>query len=144
MASKQFNETSSKKVPADQPEDTLYGYHVHIYFDGTEENEQKARRTLARLDAQFPETLQEVHRLGRNVGPHLSPNFSSTIMPEDFGKIVSWLQLHSDGLSILIHPVTNDDMRDHRDCTMWIGTPEALDLSFFEPKKPASKGPSLQ
>jgi DOPA 4,5-dioxygenase len=50
----------------------------------------------------------------------------------DFGKIVPWLMLNRQGLDILVHPETGDDLQDHRDNALWLGEKLKLRLEMFE------------
>ncbi|MGA8133977.1 MAG: DOPA 4,5-dioxygenase family protein, partial [Pseudomonas gingeri] len=35
------------------------------------------------------------------------------------------------GLVVFIHPLTDDDLADHRDHAIWMGAVRPLDLSIF-------------
>ena len=66
------------------------------------------------------------------------------IKPESFGKVVSWLQLNSNGLSILVHPRTGDELKDHLELPLWLGKQRELNPAYFaQLKKNAKNGPSL-
>ena len=43
-------------------------------------------------------------------------------------EIVPWLVLNHGALDIFLHPNTNDELRDHRDCAVWIGKSYQLNL----------------
>lgn len=108
-------------------------YHVHIYF---EENDN----VLSRMEAQhlawavlnaFPQTATGGDPVGI-VGPHTRPNIELDVKPEGFADVVRFLQLNSQGLSILIHPRTGDETFDHKRAALWLGTPVPLNEAFFE------------
>jgi len=40
--------------------------------------------------------------------------------------------LNRGGLDVLLHPITGNELRDHRDCAMWIGRSHVLDLSVLD------------
>jgi aromatic ring-cleaving dioxygenase len=42
--------------------------------------------------------------------------------------VVPWLMLNRRGLNVLIHPLTNDSVRDHDTDCVWLGTPVQLKL----------------
>ena len=42
--------------------------------------------------------------------------------------MVPWLMLNRRGLNVLIHPLTNDSVRDHDTDCVWLGTPVQLKL----------------
>ena len=41
--------------------------------------------------------------------------------PEVFIKVLSWFQLNHGNLSVLIHPQTGDDVKDHTSSALWLG-----------------------
>ena len=41
--------------------------------------------------------------------------------PDEFGKVVPWLMLHREGLSVLVHPSTGDGYGDHMERSLWLG-----------------------
>jgi aromatic ring-cleaving dioxygenase len=41
--------------------------------------------------------------------------------PEEFGKVVPWLMLHREELSVLVHPSTGDRYGDHLQRSLWLG-----------------------
>jgi DOPA 4,5-dioxygenase len=45
---------------------------------------------------------------------------------------VSWLQLNSRGLSILVHPHTGDEAKDHLEFAIWLGRQLPLNDAFFK------------
>jgi aromatic ring-cleaving dioxygenase len=115
-------------------------YHVHIYFDAA--SEKTALETARKIDELFPGAVEDAHRVGK-VGPHTLNNIGVTITPESFGEIVSWLQMNRKDLSILVHPRTGDEWRDHMDCALWLGKPVDLNMKFLNHFKPgAPKGPA--
>ena len=42
--------------------------------------------------------------------------------------VVGWLALNHGALDVFVHPNTGDQLRDHRDCAIWIGRSYELDL----------------
>ncbi len=47
--------------------------------------------------------------------------------PNHFGPIVQWLMLNREGLDVLVHPETGDNVIDHLDHALWLG--KKLDLN---------------
>ena len=54
--------------------------------------------------------------------------YQVAFLPEQFGKVVPWLMLNREGLDILVHPSTGDDVGDHTDRSLWLG--EKLELNI--------------
>ena len=52
--------------------------------------------------------------------------------PAQFGAFISWLVIHRGPLSVLIHPNTEDEERDHTQRATWMGERLPLDLSVFK------------
>ncbi len=104
-------------------------FHAHLYFDAT--TAEAARALRARIGNQFEVELGNWNE--RPVGPH--PTWSAEIIfaTAEFGSLVPWLALHRNGLSVLVHPNTGDDLADHRDHAMWLGVPVALRLDVLGP-----------
>jgi DOPA 4,5-dioxygenase len=46
--------------------------------------------------------------------------------PEQFGAFVPWLVINRGPLSALIHPNTDDEIRDHTQRATWMGQPVPL------------------
>ncbi len=56
--------------------------------------------------------------------------------------VVPWLMLNREGLDILVHPLTNDSVEDHRRHALWLGTPVALKLGTLRPSYRAEQFPT--
>lgn len=103
-------------------------YHAHVYYDAAEKDSAARLRELA--EARFPSAS-----FGRwhdsPVGPHPTGSYQILFGPELLTEIVPWLALNRNGLTVFVHPNTGQDMEDHRDRAIWLGTTRDLDLSIF-------------
>ena len=104
-------------------------YHAHVYFD--EHSVEFATGLCERAGHRFGLQVGRVHR--RPVGPH--PRWSCQIAfpRKHFDELVAWLDEHRDGLTVLVHGLTGDDLRDHTEFAYWLGDSVPLDLSMFQP-----------
>jgi aromatic ring-cleaving dioxygenase len=104
-------------------ERTIKGYHAHIYYDPkrTKDAAARVRAGLAAFNVQLGSWHDEP------VGPHLDAMYQAVFAPEEFGRVVPWLMLHREGLSVLVHPSTGDGYGDHLTRSLWLG--ERLQLN---------------
>ncbi|MCG8493377.1 MAG: DOPA 4,5-dioxygenase family protein [Sneathiellales bacterium] len=106
------------------PISSISAYHAHIYYSAKSKDKAIALRTD--LDEHFDVQLGRMH--DTPVGPHLSAMYLVVFGLQEFDKLVPWLMLNRNGLDILIHPETGNDLEDHSDHAMWLG--DKLDLDW--------------
>jgi DOPA 4,5-dioxygenase len=107
---------------------TITSWHAHVYFDaGTREAAWRLRETVG---ATFDAEVGRFHE--RPLGPHPCWSFQVAFPPELFATIVPWLALNRGALDVLVHPLSGDDLADHRDFALWLGRSHALDLAALE------------
>ncbi len=112
----------------------ITGYHIHIYFDDKNDfSAFDATNVAENLRALFPDETDGPDVIGK-IGPHTKPNVEVDIIkPESFGKIVMWLQMNNpQNLSILVHPRTGDELKDHLGTALWLGEPVPFNDRFFD------------
>ncbi|NVO57550.1 DOPA 4,5-dioxygenase family protein [Rhodobacteraceae bacterium B1Z28] len=106
----------------------ITGYHAHVYFDAdTQATAQQICEEAARL---FPVQMGRMH--ARNVGPHARWSCQLGFAADAFDRVIPWLMLNRQGLTIFTHPETGDHLTDHRDHAFWMGEMLELDLSIFD------------
>ena len=105
----------------------ISGYHAHLYFEpATRDTAVGLREPLA---ARWPVELGRIH--DRPIGPHTRAMYQVAFATGDFAAIVPWLMLNRAGLSILVHPMTGDEVADHGDHPLWLGPQLDVDLDFL-------------
>ncbi|OAL01273.1 hypothetical protein IQ06DRAFT_293374 [Phaeosphaeriaceae sp. SRC1lsM3a] len=117
------------------------GFDIHIYFIPTDEEESKfASQLWERIRREFPEL--RIYRVwDKAIGPHPLAMFEVNLFtPEQFGAFIPWLVINRGPLSALIHPNTDDELRDHTQRATWMGQPLPLNLRGF--KKAVEARPS--
>lgn len=115
-------QTDASSVPA------IRGFHAHVYF-GADSLAQA--RTLCEQAAQAFPQLKMGRAHERPVGPHPDWSCQLAFRPELFGSVTPWLAMRRNGLVVFIHPISNNDLVDHRDRAMWMGAVRPLDLSVL-------------
>lgn len=106
----------------------IKGYHAHVYFDAA--SLEQARALCEEAARRFPLKMGRLHE--RPVGPHTDWSCQLAFRPELFGELLPWLLQHRGGLNVLVHPITGDELRDHRDWALWLGQSRPLDLSVLD------------
>lgn len=105
----------------------IYGYHAHVYFDA---HSLAQARALCEAAAQrFALKMGRVHE--KLVGPHSSWSCQLAFRAELFADVLPWLLLNRGELVVFIHPITGNELLDHRDRAMWMGAVLPLDLSVL-------------
>lgn len=126
----------------------IASFHAHVYFDG-DAQAAAARALREAVAARFAVRLG-TWRDGP-VGPHSRAMYQISFAAGLFGSIVPWLMLNHGDLSILVHPNTGNDRRDHLADRIWIGAALPLDETALpeaptapEPAGEVNTAPSLQ
>jgi len=107
----------------------IKSYHAHVYYT---DDDSRARAAVVRdaIEKAFDVTMGRWR--DEPVGPHPTPMYQVAFEPDQFAKLVPWLMLNRDGLTILLHPNTDDAVADHRDQPFWFGEVLPLDIAFLE------------
>ncbi|WP_299490148.1 DOPA 4,5-dioxygenase family protein [uncultured Shewanella sp.] len=112
------------------PDNVHAFYHAHVYFDaGTLELATQLCQQAERL---FTLTLGRFHQ--KLVGPHPRWSCQLAFNQAEYDKLCHWLDKNRQGLSILIHADTGNDLKDHTEYAFWLGQPLILNLSLFMPR----------
>ena len=114
-------------MTTDQP--GISGFHAHVYYDS--ETKPVAARLRAAIEEAFDVRMGRWH--DRPIGPHPRWSYQVAFEPEIFGALVPWLALRREGLVILVHPETGDDVADHTDYAIWLGEVLELDIDVLRP-----------
>ena len=116
----------------------IKSYHAHIYFD--EDSYAKAALLRKWVADRFHVELGNWNREPR--GPHVTPSFYFGFTNDLLPVIVPWLQLNSLGLTILLHPNTEDPRADHLHYALWVN--RAQPVNAYGMKKPGPGEPAVE
>ncbi|CAN0168154.1 unnamed protein product [Phaeothamnion confervicola] len=109
--------------------ETIPGYHAHVYYT---DGESRARAEVLRAGI---EALGIPHVMGRwhdaPIGPHPIGSYQVAFDAAQFAHLVPWLALNRNGLSVLVHPNTEDQVTAHSGHALWLGPQLPLDLEFL-------------
>jgi len=108
---------------------TITSYHAHIYYDAKSKSTAQA---LSRAIEKLFGAAEFGRWHDRPIGPHPDWSHQIAFNPELFGQIIPFLALNRNGLVILIHPNTDDQIGDHRDRAIWMGDIRPLDFDILE------------
>jgi aromatic ring-cleaving dioxygenase len=102
-------------------------YHAHVYFD--QDTIEFAGDLCKKAGNLFTLKVGKVHQ--KPVGPHPMWSCQITFSSDDFTQFIAWLEEHRQGLSILVHALTGDNLQDHTEYAYWLGTEVELSLDLF-------------
>ena len=135
-ASYRPGEAPTPKQP--RPYTDIKSYHAHIYFD--EDSYEKAALLRGWVADRFLVELGDWNLTPR--GPHVTPSFYFGFTNDLLHVILPWLQLNSLGLTILLHPNTDDPRADHLYYTAWINRSQPV--NGYGMSKPAPDEPPVE
>lgn len=101
-------------------------YHAHIFLNGDEATPAQAlRQCLGRL---LPTGVRIGAFLPRAAGPLPAPMFQLDYPACLADQVEAVLRQHTDGRSVLIHPLLADELAAHTTHATWLGPALALRL----------------
>jgi len=104
----------------------ITSWHAHVYFDA--DSRDAASNLREAVTAKFGGRVELGRFHEREVGPHPRWSYQILLAPAEFSEVVGWLTLNHGALDVLLHPNTDDELRDHRDFALWLGHSHQLDL----------------
>ena len=102
-------------------------WHAHVYFDASSREAARALRETIEAELAGRMDMGRFHE--RPVGPHPMWSYQLAFSAASFPHVVSWLALNHGALDVFVHPNTGDELRDHRDCALWLGGSHVLNLA---------------
>ena len=103
-------------------------YHAHVYFN--QDSKVFAKKLCEESGTEFDLEVGRFHE--KLVGPHPCWSCQITFSAKDFDNFITWLEENRESLTVLIHALTGNDLKDHTDFAYWLDQPVELNLGFFE------------
>ena len=100
-------------------------WHAHVYFDAI--TTEPARALREKIEKTFEIEMGRFHE--KPVGPHPMWSYQLAFPAANFAHVLGWLALNHGALDVFVHPNTGDELRDHRDCALWLGRSYTLNLA---------------
>lgn len=104
---------------------SIEGYHAHVYY--TAESKPAAASLREAVEARFDIAMGRWRDFP--VGPHPQSSYQIAFKAEQLGELLPFLILNRGELDVFLHPLTGDDLADHRDYATWLGNQHELKLS---------------
>jgi aromatic ring-cleaving dioxygenase len=105
-------------------------YHGHFYF--TAETMTSAELIRQKMTFDLPQLFRVFPFVPRPVGPHPFPMFEFHFRGSDLQTVRTWLEKNRAGHSVLLHPLTGDEIEDHTVFAEFVGEPVTLNIGFLK------------
>jgi aromatic ring-cleaving dioxygenase len=105
----------------------INSWHAHVYFDAASRATAWALREVINIELADQIEMGRFHE--KPVGPHPMWSYQLAFSAGNFPHVLSWLALNHGALDVFVHPNTGDELRDHRDCAIWLGSSHTLNLA---------------
>lgn len=117
----------------------IQGFHFHTYFFQNNEKHQEEVRSLRQIIEREIKTgilgnCSLNHLNSGPVGPHTIGSFETCCNVSSVGHGVSFFMQNRGKFSILLHPLTTSEMKDHSERAFWLGQKLPLDLATLSHK----------
>ncbi|KAF8953800.1 hypothetical protein CPC16_005052 [Podila verticillata] len=115
-------------------------YHFHLYYF---ENNAKSRASAVVIRNRLGELVDQGYLkvvpqtiyggvFPGPTGPHVIGSFEVWCPIEGFARMFSWFTLNRGSHSVLVHPLTKEQLVDHTDRAIWMGQSLPLDFEIFK------------
>ena len=111
-----------------RPVNSHKGYHAHVYFE--RETLEFATSLCEQAGELFGLKIGRIHQ--KPIGPHMKWSCQITFASKHFEEFIPWLNNNRNGLTVFVHGLTGDDLKDHTEYAYWLGDSVELNLSAFD------------
>ena len=110
-----------------RPVNNHKAYHAHVYFG--QDTLESASGLCQKAGELFGLKVGRVHQ--KPVGPHPMWSCQITFAAKHFEEFIPWIEENRNGLTVFVHALTGDDLKDHTEYAYWLGDSVELKLSIF-------------
>lgn len=107
----------------------MHSYHAHVYFALNQTALASAVRDNILKD--IPQITYAGQLIPLSVGPHTMPMFELHIPASMINYAKASIDALREGLSVLIHPVQQDELDAHTRAAIWLGEKLPLKLDML-------------
>ncbi|HEX3347328.1 MAG TPA: DOPA 4,5-dioxygenase family protein [Acetobacteraceae bacterium] len=118
------------------PVSEITSWHAHVYYEPSRTRDV-AERLREWVSSRFSVQMGRWH--DATVGPHPVAMYQIAFETPVFASLVPFLALNRMGLTILVHPNTDNPHDDHLENALWMGAVLDLDASML-PKSLSAEG----
>ncbi len=108
----------------------MNAFHAHVYFDISQT--ALAEQVRANLIKAIPQLGYVGSLIAMPIGPHPKPMFELHIAAAQLADSIQIIDDFRQGLSVLIHPVQQDEMAAHTVDAKWLGEKLPLNLEILK------------
>jgi aromatic ring-cleaving dioxygenase len=105
-------------------------FHGHFYF--SPETMTSAEVVRQKMMIELTQLIRVFPLLPRQVGPHPYPMFEFHFRGSDYEVVKAWLEKNRNGHSILLHPLSGNDIQDHTQYAEFLGPELGLNIDFLK------------
>lgn len=104
-------------------------FHAHVYFDL--QQSALAAQVREQIIQDIPQLTYRGQLIPMSIGPHPKPMFELHIPADCINYAMASIDVLRQDLSVLIHPLLNDEYVAHTAEAKWLGTPLPLKLDVL-------------
>ena len=106
----------------------MNNFHAHIYFEPN--CIENAR--ICSVNANLAGIFDLVKLFEQPIGPHPTGMIETHFTERARASALAWLEANRGDFSVLIHPDTGNDIKDHTEGIQWLGGILPLNFDFFK------------
>ncbi|CAG8573157.1 6522_t:CDS:2 [Diversispora eburnea] len=126
----QSNPVEVQREPIEEELEEIKEFHFHVYFFQRDSAVKLREKIIKLTNKGF------FHPVPYRITNFTPGSYEVWCPKEYFSRVYSWFILHRGIHSVLIHPLTKDQLLDHTDRAVWMGSSVPLDTRWLRPVLP--------